>query len=548
MSGVTARFDPTQEQAPRLGSAGLPVLVALLSVTVLARENLDRGFWPSDLVLPMAVALTTGLIVWGAFRLLSDRPVFTALAAGLVVVVLLFGGRIEYAVLRWFIVPGVLHWTAVTLGLILLPFLLVLRMRSGGARLAFGARVAELTALILVLTTGMPLAMALTQGSPFVGAEIRTEGVPTVPEVNAEDRPDIFFIVLDAYSGTSSLRSIYDLDIEGFKAELRNLGFEVPERARANYTHTALALASMLNWDYLGTDPVPGREAGGEWEDRSELYQLLHDNRTIRLVRAAGYRTVFFSSSYPPLQDSPSFDEVVASPGLGDLEAIWLRQTAFGPAEPIFCRWGLCGGRGWPFRADEAPVHEWRFQEVVRQARDSSSATFFYIHVLLPHEPFVLGPDCEHVEPMWPLTWAEAESLEVRERYRDQVECLNRLVLRTVREILEDGRGDPVILLQSDHGYARVPRGQMMELADADMERVRERMDIFAAYRVPEGHELAISDTVTPINAMRAIVSSTFGIDLAPLEDRTYWSSWRNPFEFIELAPDMLSEPPPVDG
>ncbi|MGQ9684246.1 MAG: hypothetical protein ACUVX9_17080 [Anaerolineae bacterium] len=67
-------------------------------------------------------------------------------------------------------------------------------------------------------------------------------------------------------------------------------------------------------------------------------------------------------------------------------------------------------------------------------------------------------------------------------------------------------------------------------------------MSILNAYHLPGGVDAALYDTISPVNSFRLILSSYFAADYALLEDRSYFSLWDRPYDFIEV-PDPGTGP-----
>ena len=116
---------------------------------------------------------------------------------------------------------------------------------------------------------------------------------PAISE--AEDPPDIYFIVLDGYGQSEFLADRYDLDNSRFLSFLADKGFRVTPKSWANYPWTMVSLTSTLNFAYLhaplGWDLKP-------FTDRRLMRTLLQENRTVRNLRAAGYTAVAFDGEY----------------------------------------------------------------------------------------------------------------------------------------------------------------------------------------------------------------------------------------------------------
>jgi hypothetical protein len=60
-------------------------------------------------------------------------------------------------------------------------------------------------------------------------------------------------------------------------------------------------------------------------------------------------------------------------------------------------------------------------------------------------------------------------------------------------------------------------------------------MSTFAAYLLPGVPTGAVSDSVTPVNAVRLVLRQYLGADLPPLEDVSYWGLEESPFELVRI-------------
>ncbi len=71
------------------------------------------------------------------------------------------------------------------------------------------------------------------------------------PSALVHFKPDIDYIVLDAYGETNVLRAMFGFDNRQFLKRLEEKGFYIARRSLANYSQTHLSLASSLNFSYL---------------------------------------------------------------------------------------------------------------------------------------------------------------------------------------------------------------------------------------------------------------------------------------------------------
>ena len=65
---------------------------------------------------------------------------------------------------------------------------------------------------------------------------------------------------------------------------------------------------------------------------------------------------------------------------------------------------------------------------------------------------------------------------------------------------------------------------------------MRERMGIFAAYYFPDSGP-ALYPAISPVNGARVLATRYLGLQLPPLADKSFFSTWAAPYEFIPVDP-----------
>jgi hypothetical protein len=86
------------------------------------------------------------------------------------------------------------------------------------------------------------------------------------------------------------------------------------------------------------------------------------------------------------------------------------------------------------------------------------------------------------------------------------------------------------VILQGDHGP-----GLHLDWNDPEATDTNERTAILNAYRVPGLDDRRLWPTITPVNSFRVLFNELFGASYAVLPDRSYYSSWRAPYDFIPV-------------
>ena len=339
-------------------------------------------------------------------------------------------------------------------------------------------------------------------------------------------------IILDEYTGVRSLRANFGFDNEPFLDSLRRRGFIVPRTPRSNYVHTHLALAAMLNWHLLDDRPAQLKVWNGAL---ATDYAAIEDNRTWRYLRGLGYRFVFLPSAYPGTRRNRFADLQLPQPSkvVQEFGLVWSQRTVLIPVAALWCRSFGCGGDDFPYRPAPASLIDWKFEQLAKLP-DSAGPLFVFAHMVLPHEPYAFNADCSHRTPLWPRTAAESNEPAAKAAYVDQIRCLNSKLSRLISSLLSESETPPIIVLQADHGNGRLG-GEFASLDGASRDQVEERIDPFAAYYLPDQAADVIYDSITPVNVLPRIFNHYFkaGIPLQP--DATFWSTWKEPFDFDKI-------------
>jgi hypothetical protein len=124
--------------------------------------------------------------------------------------------------------------------------------------------------------------------------------------------------------------------------------------------------------------------------------------------------------------------------------------------------------------------------------------------------------------------------------YRDQAAFITRRIEETITEILARSPEPPIILLQSDHGSEL-----NLDMTDVKNTDVKERMTILNAYYFPDQKYGALYTGISPVNSFRVVLNTYFGADLNLLPDRSFFSTWADPFRFIDVT-DAVQNPETV--
>ncbi len=354
------------------------------------------------------------------------------------------------------------------------------------------------------------------------------EGLP--PSAVASARrvgplPDVYYIILDGFARADVMRELYGLDEEPFLKRLESKGFYVARRSTANYCQTPLSLSSSLNATYLnGLMPA-------EWHDTSPLSRWIGDGAVVRTLKGLGYRFVTFATSFQHTEH-PEAEFYLSPYGYSSpFHHMLLDLTPLAPLAPV------------PRMRDSYTISRdqtlFVFDKVPQIAR-WGAPTFTFAHVLSPHPPFLFGKNGEDVSPRdvpYVLNDGEIFREWYGDRavyiagYRDQAAFLLDRAERMIDQILANSPQPPVIILQSDHGSGLGLSTKSVEQTD-----LHERMSILNAYYLPEKGREALYESISPVNSFRVVFNAYFAAGLELLPDRSYFSTWDEPYEFIDVT------------
>jgi len=336
-----------------------------------------------------------------------------------------------------------------------------------------------------------------------------------------QNLPDIYYIILDAYSRDDFLLSAFQFNNSPFLTSLEQMGFYIARCSQSNYSQTKLSTSTTLNLNYLET--FYDREVEGEIRQTKNIDKYIKNSEARVILQDLGYQTVAFETGWGITQftDADYYisreNKNSGKPGLfsplNEFEALFIHSSAlsfviavFPPLADILL----------PFFVYPNQNH----REIVLFTLDQleripslQGPKFVFAHILSPHKPFVFGPNGELLikEPSY------------RKGYPNQIIYLNKRIEHLVKQIIQNSAIPPIIILQGDHGA-----GEWVVLDG--------RLAILNAYYFPEGGSQHLYPSISPVNTFRVIFNTYFGMDYELLEDVSYYSPYPDPQSFTIIS------------
>lgn len=336
------------------------------------------------------------------------------------------------------------------------------------------------------------------------------------PTADHGHRPDIYYIVLDAYGRRDTLEGF---DNSSFLEQLQQRGFYIATDATSNYRNTIQSLASSLNFAYLHNvhPTVPKTPSDG--------INLIQNNALAATLQTLGYTYVHLESgslitnraptadilvTFTPAGVVVSSDEEVTrhSPVVRATQDEGIRHSSF--LRSLIDTTALRPLTGHQFRpGDDSPYDWWspertlQMFEVLSDPPFTSGPAFIFAHIIKPHDPATFDRHGNMlISHRKQDEFSDTHDPTVPDAFTGQLIFLNSLILRTVDRILEGRSVKPIIIIASDHSQSEAAR-----------------YAILAAFHFPDGGNTVLYPSISSVNHFRSMLDYYFGFDLGLLED-----------------------------
>ena len=302
---------------------------------------------------------------------------------------------------------------------------------------------------------------------------------------------NIYYIVLDSYTSSSSLKKYWSYDNAELEKFLSEKGFFIADKSNCNYNSTPFSIVSSLNMSYLNF----GNYDQAQNVQISRTYNLIEKNAVSEILSSNGYEIK--NLSLFDLQSATAFyeDPFYKKENLFDRTILFLITEKFNITHEHERLLSL------------SKINTDIFSKLISS---SIRPTFFYAHLMMPHFPYFFDSKGNAMAEVY------ARSEENRkEKYLEQLKYTNHLLMESINKILSESKTQPIIIIQGDHGFRDLKELGMQE-------RIEESKTIFNAYLLPESEKKLLCDSISPVNSFRIVFNQYFKTDLSLLEDKFY--------------------------
>jgi hypothetical protein len=477
-----------------------PVLISLLMAVYPASFH-----YANNVVITLLPSLLRMLIfhsllavsVYIAFLMFYRRQSTRAAVAAFVFLVFFNSYGILYDYLWKLDVIQIEHYSLLPLFILIAIYVSWLTVKINDSSLA---RFWNTTALIL----GILVTFNIIRIIPYELEKEQTALAVSAPVVSAlvsdETYPDIYYIVLDEFSGFEPMRQYWNYrGVDDFKRFLEDRGFFVAERSHGASKTTLYELATRLNYqDYPCCNKV------------RTYFAAIADNQVMRYLKAKGYTTVTFDESlsvFPtdlPMQTDYNYtsapDSIPPSTLLDEFGILVLNNTmlrAFSHIyEPYIVVPGLNAHKDMLFFT----------LDKMKDLNEVPSPKFVYVHLLFPHMPFMFDKNGVVISTIYNTDWNDYLG-----NYIFSIKYTEKMVANIFSQA--DPKRPPIIILQSDHGARNeIYYGNEETLLKNFPEEFKTSI-LFALY-MPGYDSSSLPQDIDPINTFPIVFNHLFNADI----------------------------------
>ena len=328
---------------------------------------------------------------------------------------------------------------------------------------------------------------------------------------DVENKPNIYFIILDEYAGSIQLKNDFNFDNSNFSIELEKRDFFVGNESFSNYPNTSLSVPSIMNMIYF--DFIPDK-LGKDSKNIRVVEKMINENNVMKILQANDYKIT-------------TLDGVVGRIPNTYLADITLCSSIFDINPDIRKNFALVyvpivGLQELVFSEVIRSKLECSFSALIDFNEDPKNPDFVVAHLRFPHSPYIYD--------------SFGNSVSINDRgdknaYLEQLKFANKKTLEIIDSIQERS-SENIIIVISDHGYRPYINWENPTIDDY----IR-GFNILDAYYLPgeEKHE-----KIAPVNIFRTIFNSYLEMNYEILDDRQIWYSEEWVFDHDDVTDLMI--------
>tara|TARA_B100000029_G_scaffold284988_1_gene278833 strand:+ start:2037 stop:3653 length:1617 start_codon:yes stop_codon:yes gene_type:complete len=522
-----------------------PVLVAIFPILIIYSQNLGKMDFES-LFLPIVLAVSCTIVAYFIIKIILKNSIKAAIIVSIILIITFSYGHIYYLLSNISLDGmdiGRTRYLIPIFGVILgIGIFLTIKTKK---KLDNATSILNVISVVFVLVAVSNVGFVLLdivdceecakQELFYETMDFSHHFEPHKYFISENQRlPDVYYLILDEYARSDALLDYHEFDNSKFMNYLKDKGFHVAKNNFANYPTSIQSIPAIMNMRYINflSDEI-GTDVRNIKPLNEKDYGLYPNNQVMKNFKEMNYKIITlntftlhhheipisdFSQCHRTvyLLDNILFDTVARTTVFGYFIERWSEGELRNVTTCAFDGFGNAGSK---------------FKEPV----------FVWAHIMLPHPPWIWGPNGEHITPGNPLLITE--NPEYRDsgwneklQYTQQVEFANKKTIEAIEKILENNENS-IIIIQGDHGT-----GWDLNWAEPSDDDVWQRLRNFDAIYFPdEEKRILLTDNRTLVNTFRTIFNAYFESEYELLENKLYWG-WNDRSYYFEDVTNYIHE------
>lgn len=373
---------------------------------------------------------------------------------------------------------------------------LVLRMISDEAKKRLSAYLNLLFIILVLIEGGYVVVNAISDRS----TQLTTNNLE-LKKIDRDQKPNIYFFILDEYVGSSTLKNHFGFDNKVLNNALRERSFFVPLTPNSNYNYTPFSVLSILNMDYV------------RGYDKKDLYSGIAVNKCVKAIEHNLLTSFLANNDYRIINNSffrIGHESYIPKLFLPTEERILLDKTFAN----VLWNDLLCSVHSNRFhfliRDGIARIEMYNravYEKTIQNINKGNVSQFMYSHFMMPHFPYLRTKDGK----LRDLGRAYKESNETRniKSYVEYLQYCNSIILELIDKISDMDPG-AIVVVASDHGIRAAPKG----------DRFFNEFNNLLAVRVADGKYDGFTDSMGMVNVFRCILRNQLHQKIPLIENK----------------------------
>ena len=326
-----------------------------------------------------------------------------------------------------------------------------------------------------------------------------------VEKTKEKNLPDIYYIILDEYAGTESLKHNFDFDNSNFYDHLTKKGFFISSNSYSNYPYTLLSIPSSLNMQYLDFN----NNMNESKKLMSQIRYITDNNLVMKNLSENGYYMTSFFAGKEAIGNDDLIDEKICGERYflsHNVAKIFSEERLKEKRNEILCT----------------------FKKMVEIKDKTTQPIFVYAHFALPHDPFVLNANGD----LQIFEETDSNYEESKKAYIEQLKFANKMTMDVIDDILLDTNRKAIIIIQSDHGERT-----KINWKNPTEEMIKQGLNNINAIYFPNATNNFSYEKISNVNSFRIIFNEYFNTEFELLDDKYFWmESSTPPFNIIDVT------------